>query len=299
MKFNIATAALLTATGLVIVLGSPPTTAGSPLDACVEKYTSGGSLNPGQVAVVDQGVVKAVGGKGIAIANSSEGEVQITPGDDSDPEGMAKAYAAQGRSVLDDARAAGVSSGLVRKLCAKAMQDGPLKLVATSGDGVVTNSICVHDDKDYVEWDACVVRYHVQNDGDPDYSYGVDDTQAWGHETETWAWLGLKRGGVKNAYAYDWVDILKASPSSDRSDLDSCVSASFSVGIKGFSVSASGDICPDKWDVTRPDNNGATYHKVEWQGDTKADREVNALTASRVVPGFSTGYSLIINWATG
>lgn len=303
---------LLLSSGLAAVAmapstaGSAPLTPLTPLEACVAQYTDGQTdLGPGQVRVTSEHGV-AVGGNGLQIRDTTtspdglSGETEVIAGDDSDTEALAKAYAAQGRSVLKDAEAAGVNPGLVRKLCRNALADGDLKLAATTGSGKIIGSHCAHDDVDYVEWDACVTRYRVTDDGDPYWVYGVDDAQAWGHETACCWWNDLHKGGVKNNYGSNYLDVIKASPSSDINDVDRCYNSTLGVTAAGFGVTSGTTICPERWNITRTDNYGTpVYHKTQWEGETNDDREAAALTAYRLRPGYTAQYSLWINWDVG
>lgn len=284
--------------GTTAASGSKP----DPVNACVAKYTAKDrSLRRGQVGKA-VGAVRAVGGKGLAVklrrdADGSGSEVEVAAGDDSNPDAMAREYEAAGRSVLDDARAAGVSAGLVRKLCAKALRNGDLRLMATSGTGKIVDSICVHDSVDYVEWDGCVTRYRATNDGDPNWNYGIDDAQAWGHETNWEFWEDLHKGGVRNNYDTSRVDILKASPSSDLSDVPRCYNLTFGASAGGFGATTGGTVCPARWNITRTGiTNVPEYHKVQWEGETNDDREAVAVTAFRYRPGYTTAYHLITNY---
>lgn len=132
---------------------------------------------------------------------------------------------------------------------------------------------------------------------DPNWNYGVDDAQAFGHETNWEPWLDLHKGGVRNDYDTSRVDIVKASPSSDITDVTECRNATFGVSAAGFGVTTGGTICPDRWNITRTGLSAVPeYHKSQWEGESNADREVNALTPYRFAPGYSNNYSLIIKW---
>jgi hypothetical protein len=247
------------------------------------------------------GTVTVVGGAGVTVskrvAEDGTHEIAVTMGDDSDTAALARAYQAAGRSVLDDARAAGVSRGMIRHLCEKALANGQLKLVATSGSGTVFNSSCVHDSVGYVEWDGCVTRYRATNDGDPNWNYGIDDAQAHGHETNWEPWLDLHAGGVKNSYSTSRVDITKAAPGSDLPDVNQCYNQTFGASAGGFGLTSGGTICPDRWNITWPGlTSGTEYHKVQWEGESNSDREADALTAYRYQAGYSSAYTLSINW---
>lgn len=306
------TASLLLASGVVLVLnqqtvvGAGPA---SPVDACVEKFSQPAGLSPGQVRKTDPNrQVVAVGGRGLTVTSTvsstgSDGsaeaadavEAVVTTGDDSDQEAMAKDYAARGRSVLKDAQAAGVGEGLLRDLCEDALAKGDVALSA-AGDGTIFDSVCVHDDTDAVEWDGCATRYRVE-DNDASWNYGIDDSQAHGHETACCYWNDLHKGGVKNRYESSYVDIIKGSPGSDITDVSSCYSQSFGLTVAGFGASTGGTICPDRWDITWPGQSSGTESiKTEWQGETNSDRQAVSLAGYRVKPGHSTSYSIVINW---
>lgn len=303
MAHLMATATLLAISGAAVVFGGTTTSAAQdPIGTCVSQYASDDrGLHKGQSRKTSGSVV-AVGGPGltisrVAVTAGGTREVQVSTGDDSDTEAMAAAYAAEGRSVLDDARAAGVGKGMIRKLCEKTLANGELSLVSTSGSGKIINSLCVSDTSGDVAWDGCVTRYRATDDGDPNWNYGIDDAQAWGHETNWEPWLDLHKGGVRNNYNTSRVDIIKASPSSDINDVDRCYSSSFGVSAAGFGVSSGGTVCPARWNITRTTSASIPeFHKVQWEGETNDDREAVAVSAYRFKPGYSNKYSLIINW---
>lgn len=298
---------LLLASGLATVAMSSPTTGSAPLtpeEACVAQYTDGDTdLGPGQARVASPNM-QAVGDKGLSIkdvATSPDGRTgaaQVSMGDDADSEALGRAYAAQGRSVLKDAEAAGVNPGLIRKLCRNALANGELELsAATTGSGTIIGSFCANDNTDAVEWDGCVTRYRVDNDGDPNWVYGVDDAQAWGHETSCCIWNDLHKGGVKNNYNSNYLDVTQASPSSDIPDVDRCYNQTLGVSAAGFGLTSGSQICPDRWNISRTDNYGTpVYHKTQWEGETNDDREAGAVTAYRIRPGYSSQYSIVVNW---
>jgi hypothetical protein len=199
--------------------------------------------------------------------------------------------------VLDDARAAGVSRGMMHQLCKHALENGEFKLAATTGNSTIVNSLCTSDSSGDVEWDGCVTRYRSTDDGDINWNYGIDDAQAYGHETNWEPWLDLHKGGVRNNYDTSKVNIVKASPSSDINDVDRCYNETFGASAGGFGITSGGTICPAKWNITRTDLASVPeYHKVQWEGETNGDREAVALSAYRYAPGASNQYSLIINW---
>jgi hypothetical protein len=168
--------------------------------------------------------------------------------------------------------------------------------LATAG-GYIFDSICVSDTSSAVQWDGCVTRYRVTGDTDPTYVYGIDDAQAYGHETACCYWNDLHKGGVKNNYDTSRVDITKAAPSSEITDVKSCYNQTFGLTVAGFGACSGGTVCPDRWDVTRPSVTSVPeYHKVEWQGQTNSDREANAMSGYRLVDGYTAHYSIGINW---
>lgn len=304
---------------LVAFSGTGEVAAVDPIDQCVNQYahSTDKGLHKGQVKKVS-GTVTTVGGAGVAVKsatttasgwtaeaklkNGTARALTITSGaDTSTPEVAGNAYAANGRSVLDDARAAGVGEGLIRKLCAEALENGTFQLMAVTGDSTIVDSICVHDHVDYVQWDGCVTRYRAVNDGDPSWNYGVDDAQAYGHETQGFpTWEDLLYGGVKNSYNTSRVDILKASPSSDITDVGECRTSGFSVGVQGFSVGESGQVCPSRWNITRTSTTTVPeYHKTRWEGESHNDREAVALSAFRYKPGYTTAYTITIDYKVG
>jgi hypothetical protein len=280
--------------------GTPGTT--SWISTCVAEARAGAERAAvGQTHLQPLRGLTIVGSRGIRAklvgAGSGVGSLTVVAADDSKPAALARRYAASGRSVVLDAAAAGVSTGFLRHLCAQARNPGTGRAVAAgAGDGTIFDSICTHDEVDYVEWDACVTRYRV-SDTDVTYNYGIDDAQAWGHETESGFWNDLHSGGVKNSYATTRVDITKASPSSDIPDVDHCYNQSLGVTIAGFGVSSGGTVCPDRWNVTRLGTTAVPeYHKVQWEGETNDDVEAIAVSGYRVAQGYSSSYSITINW---
>jgi hypothetical protein len=186
------------------------------------------------------------------------------------------------------------------ELCTQALEDGTLTLVSATG-GKIVDSICIHDHVDYVQWDGCVTRYRSTSETDPNWNYGVDEAQAWGHETQGFpTWEDLLYGGVKNVYSTSRVDILKASPGSDITDVGECRTSGFSVGVAGLSVGMSGQVCPSRWNVSRVSTTAnPEYHKVRWEGESHNDREADALTAFRYKPGYTTAYNIVIDYKVG
>lgn len=301
------TSALMLTLGALVALGSQQQVAAAdPLAECVSQYAhpTDHGLHKGQVKKT-VGHATVVGGEGLTVnaqANGTDRSISISGGDDSNTAKMAKAYSAAGRSVLDDARAAGVGKGLIRKLCKQALADGTFKLAATaSGSYTIVNSICVSDSVSYVEWDGCTVRYRATADGDPNWNYGIDDSQAYGHETVGFpTWEDLLVGGIRNLYDTGNVDIVSAKPSSDITDVSECRSASFGASAGGFGISEGTTICPSRWNITRTSVTAVPeYHKVQWEGESHNDREAMALSAYRYRPGLSTAYTLTINYKVG
>lgn len=179
------------------------------------------------------------------------GTAEVRMGDDCDPVGLARAYAASGRSALDDARAAGLSRKSIRHLCQRQQdQQSQQKstLAALTAGGSVYASACTADNSSQVRWEGCTTRYTV-SDTDSKYNYGIDDASASGEETSLWAALTV--GGVRNNDNTSSVDITKASPGSDINDVARCYEQGFGVDVAGLGISESGTVCPARWDITK------------------------------------------------
>lgn len=292
---------VLSLVAISLVVAGPADTAAprTQLDSCVDQYSRGQAPPRESTQVVSAGGARAAGGVGIRLKVSSKdragaGSVTVAAPNDADVEALAEVYSATGRSVLEDAQAAGLGKVMIRRLCKGALRGGYLQLVA-AGDGSIYDSLCVKDDSSQVRWEGCVIRYSIQ-DSDPLWRYRIDETQGVGEETSLYA--GLTKGGVRNSYATSGADILKASPASDINDVNKCYNTSFGLTIAGFGASAGGTVCPDRWEITKTSiSANPEYHKTEWRGFSYGTREATAVTGFRLKKGYTSAYTLGINWA--
>lgn len=310
----VAIAALIGALAVGGTTSSAATAApvATPLDACVAKYsTPATGLAKGQaVARSKSGGAVAAGDAGLTVTETAtpttaagdapgSGEVSVELGDVSDMAAQANAYRAAGRTVLDDARAAGLSKKFIRGLCQKQIarassaQTSSASALTAAGGGVYA-SACAKDTSSQVRWEGCAERHSVP-DSDATYNYGIDDAQASGEETSVYAALVV--GGVRNEYNSSYVDITKASPNADISDVDRCFNSSFGISMAGVGVNAGGTVCPARWDITKTSISAVPeYHRTEWKGMAYDQREAIAISGIRVRAGKSTGYSFHVNW---
>ncbi|MBA2560626.1 MAG: hypothetical protein H0V07_12230 [Propionibacteriales bacterium] len=291
------------------------------VEACVSgsDSTNSSRLIAGQQRLSPAAGVVVVGGSGmrakLTTTKAGVRALTVRAADDVHTAAMAERYAANGRSVVEDARAAGVPPGLLRKLCIEQV-DGAAATSSTastsstaaptssvrnaammSGSGTIFDSICLSDSSDSVQWGGCVTRYRATADSDPNWNYGIDDSQASGHETACCWWNDLHAGGVKNSYDTSRIDITKASPGSDINDLNQCYNSTFGLSVGGFGATTGGTVCPDRWNIARPSMSAVPeYHKVQWEGETNNDRESVAMSGYRVKPGYSSQYSITIYW---
>lgn len=289
-------AKLQVAFGVVVILALASFTASSSTATSNEVRTT---LSDGAERVVSANGTVAVGSPGITISDSTGSAVSSssvsTPDDGSKTvQEMADAYAASGRSTIKDTINMGGSDSFVRYL-----RNHPTTVTdASTQSGRVYDSICVQDNSDAVDWAGCVTRYLV-SDSDPSYNYGIDVAQATGHETSDYYWNDLHLGGVVNFHRAHVGQITSIAPGSDINNVSQCYNSGFNVTAFGFGAGTSGTVCPEWWDMDRVLGPAyPAYHRVDWRGESNADREAVAATGFRKMSQYwlPGTYALGIRW---
>lgn len=169
------------------------------------------------------------------------------------------AYKAAGRSVYNDALAAGFSA-------AQARQQSTADAVPADEPPIFASG-CIHSedtqpDPDF-SWDGCYKWYDAyaeSADGTTWYVAGSGTAHGWG--------TGVFGGGKELDKGYSqikWIgtgaEIVDASPDANRSGNSNC--GNFTIGLDAYiTLAYSTPLCDDGWNVTW---NGAV-HKVEWHG---------------------------------
>ena len=183
------------------------------------------------------------------------------------PTGAAAAYAAAGRSVYNDAIAAGFSPAEAQRQAQpqSALAEPP---IASSG---CIYSEDVDPDSDY-EWDGCYKLYD-ETASDTTAWYGAGSGTAHGWGTGVLTGKDLQTGYSQITWSGTGAEIIEASPAASQSG-NGC--GSFTIGLDQIIYLAyQVPLCDDGWNVTW----NQTVHKVEWHGES-AGGESDSRSAS-------------------